>query len=92
VRQYKLLRDKHNQAFERFELLAGIIASTVANNAFGGRRKAALPADFMPSSVSKSKQHGPNGLAAEQQIQDLRQTFRALAGARKSGKVTEDAK
>jgi hypothetical protein len=81
VRQYKLLRDKHNQAFERFELLAGIIASTVANNAFGGRRKAAVPSDYMPSVRIKGRAAEPLLATSKEQIDTLRTTFIALSGA-----------
>ena len=43
---------RHREQIQRFELLAGIIASTIVNHSFSPPKKAVSPGDFMPSEWS----------------------------------------
>lgn len=71
--------------------MAGIIASTVANHAFGGRKTTAVPSDYMPSARIKGRATQPVIMTAQQQVQNLRTTFRGLAAARPVQRETKDA-
>jgi hypothetical protein len=88
-RKLHALSLRHEQARVHLEWVGGIIASTVANNAFGGRKTAAIPSDYMPSVRVKQAGSSSPALTSEQQLGVLRTTFRALAGAGR--KVTVDA-
>ena len=48
-RQLHLLLDQHKEQTQQHELLAGIVACTIANHSFSPPKKALLPADYMPS-------------------------------------------
>ena len=48
-RQLQLLLERHRDGTRHQELLAGIVAATVANHSFAPPKQAAAPGDFMPS-------------------------------------------
>jgi hypothetical protein len=48
-RQFDALLKRHREKIEHTELLAGVIASAIANFSLGGLKEPAKPADFMPS-------------------------------------------
>jgi hypothetical protein len=54
-RQLELLNERHREQNEHQELLAGIVASTMANFSMGGVKKPLTPADFMPCMWAKRK-------------------------------------
>jgi len=47
--------DQHRERVEHQELLAGIIASTVANWSMGAPKRPLCPADYMPSRSGDQK-------------------------------------
>lgn len=54
-RQYHLLVATHRKRFEHYELLAGIIASAVANWSFHAPKESLKPRDFMPSRLASER-------------------------------------
>jgi hypothetical protein len=74
-RQLQLLNDRHKEQTDHEELLAGIIASTLANYSFAGVKKPLVPADFMPSQWAKKKpkKERPNRKRIAQNIRNFMQ-------------------
>lgn len=48
-RQLHLLMERHHERATHNELLAGIVAATIANHSFAPPKRALSPGDFMPS-------------------------------------------
>jgi hypothetical protein len=76
LRQLYALVDRHTQAREHLELLAGIVASVAANFGFNRPKEAFKPADFMPS------QRGRNHAVSDEQAAVDLSFFAAMARAR----------
>jgi hypothetical protein len=66
--------DRHQERAQHQELLAGIIAATVANHSFAPPKKALAPADFMPSQWKRKaeRRRKPDQLERQQIADNVR--------------------
>lgn len=79
-RQFHLLLDQHRERMEHQELLAGIIASEVANRSQRHPEKWVVPFDFMPSKSHKEVKR--RSRARGQKVSnDIRKWVNSMAAA-----------
>jgi hypothetical protein len=71
---------RHAQAREHLELLAGIVASVMANFSMGAPKKALRPSDFGLGPKPKTARASASSLTDADRVHELRKYFRGLAG------------
>lgn len=80
-RQLALLRKRYDERQQDQELLAGIIAATIANHSFSPPNKPYAPGDFMPSQLAEKQRRERRQKNQYQIADDVRSVMSILMGS-----------
>jgi hypothetical protein len=88
-RQWDLLAIRHRERMEHTELLAGIVAATIANHAGRIREKPVTHADFMPSQWVAKRERKPREKRINRQAiaANIRNLFNAQIAKQQSQQI-----